>query len=890
MNRTPDTAWRCIQACIIVALACTPLFFNPMGNRGFDAGKVVFFHALCVLSVCFLGLAVYQNRLHFSIKPLLSSFTRVHIAALSVFGVYLLTALAGIDPGRSLYGGFLRGQGLLHLACCIFLFFLTAHALQTTDAQRKASAAVVIGCVLAAVLALLQLAGLDPGYLSTERFKGGIWGPLGNPIALGAALLFALPLAIDRVVHSFASRPQRLLASVIVAVLVAALFFSKGRGPLIGFGVIVLSLLALRLPQLTTKLLWPRMAGGLFLVAVLSTGTVLFIPSVQTLHPALQKAAAVFSAETAVVRQLLWNSTVDMLATNPSRLALGFGPETLDQSLAKFLPMEFAKLENALAVPDRTHNHFFDLLYGQGFVGVIAYVALLAVLFSFILRRIGFIASTKEQWVFYLCFVGCGCAAGVLFGSLLGWGFAPLGFGVGLTVGALFYLFGVGCCAGSRKDRFSHPHFGVLTAIFAALLGHLAEIQFSFPWSTTNVYFWAFAGLAVAAGQSSEHSPQKNDDDLLLPLRHNQSLFPVFHAAAVAVSLGYSYYSFITNTVYWFAAYAALVGLALGLASMLYGPPKLQRAAPHSRLQDWVGAVACIVLPLLLYGAVILVYWPQEFVEQQNLRLTLFFVILGLCVAYPLLLPQAEKLSPGRPRWLHAGVPFFAVCIGVGVNWALTQQSLVADNYMAAGKAMQEHRQWKRASGYYSEAFAIDQHPIRKLQLAGLHEVLAKRSTQAKAGHYSRATEAAAEAVRLTPRSFLYRHYLAKYALQYALHTPAGPQRQERLQAAQKAIVSALALRPESVETLWLKGLWMCYSGKRDEGLLLMEEIIQSTDNRLQKHFQLAKLFEESGSLQKALHHAGQSLRFSDNSGQRMEIEAYMTILEAKIAMNPEAE
>jgi hypothetical protein len=184
-------------------------------------------------------------------------------------------------------------------------------------------------------------------------------------------------------------------------------------------------------------------------------------------------------------------------------LLIGYGPETL--------PLVIRRLMTAPSglTPDRFHNLIWDTLAAGGVAGLVATLGLMLGLFHSGLRRLGLIASPRQNAWFWASVAGGGGAGAIVAMSIYGSAASAAGFQLGLVAGQLAYLAGL-LLPGTEAPTPGPLDQGdvLVAALWAGLIGHLAEVGFSFPVVATNILFWAYAALLqptfAVAGDETE--------------------------------------------------------------------------------------------------------------------------------------------------------------------------------------------------------------------------------------------------------------------------------------------------------------------------------------------------------------------------------------------------
>lgn len=220
--------------------------------------------------------------------------------------------------------------------------------------------------------------------------------------------------------------------------------------------------------------------------------------------PYIGRLGQVFETEggTGKVRVLIWEGAVKMIASNPLRALVGYGPESMYATYEPFYPPDLAHYEARNRTPDRSHNQTFDALVSTGVLGFLAYMFLFSSIFYYGLRWLGLIRSSRERNLFVALIVG-GAVLGAALARILTGGYAfvgvslPAGFILGLV---LYLIIAAVNPTGGEAEALSGERRILIAALMAAILGHFIEIHFGFIIAATGTYFWALAALFALAG------------------------------------------------------------------------------------------------------------------------------------------------------------------------------------------------------------------------------------------------------------------------------------------------------------------------------------------------------------------------------------------------------
>ena len=252
--------------------------------------------------------------------------------------------------------------GLLPLLLGNFAVFLLA-ARFPACAQRKL---IWVWLFAAALLAINEIARLpsETEIVSTIGNRNFLAAYLAASIALGAALW-------DK------------RATVICALLLAAMFFCRSRGAWLALGVALL-----------LWLLWGRWSNPKARIACKIVGVTLVI------------AAVVFGFGYVTrewrteVRPLIWRSTLEMIAERP---LLGHGLGTFAAEYPRFRSPEYFLRSRATNVTDHAHNELLEIAAEQGLVGLVATLWLWGVAFCMGMRSL---RAPGGQWKLGLGILG----------------------------------------------------------------------------------------------------------------------------------------------------------------------------------------------------------------------------------------------------------------------------------------------------------------------------------------------------------------------------------------------------------------------------------------------------------------------------------------------------
>ena len=474
------------------------------------------------------------------------------------FFAYLLSVVFSIVPALSVWGSYSRLQGLYSMFSYIVVFVTILATLREKEQLDRLLNAIILTSVPVALYGVLQHYGVDPtGWSMNMRDRPG--ANMGNPIFLAAYLIMVMPLTLWRVIEFFPGQANRTKNQSFSTILfscylfasicqLAAVFFSQSRGPWLGMfgGLSVFTLLGLLLLRRMEGFDHPftlRDGARALLFSILSTIT-LFIPAyavaifrrkgfrwlwlafvfqiifllgfIALLNipksplaalrdaPYIGRLGHLSEAEsgTAKVRAIIWRGAVELIGSNPLRMIIGYGPESMKYVWDPHSPRELAHYEARNASPDRSHNEAFDLLVTTGLIGFLVYMFLISSIIYYSMKWLGLIEKKGRAALL----VGL-CAAGAVAGGFLprwvegSYAFAGVGIPCGLLIGFFIYLIiNPAFIKPVRNGSSGLTRCLLLLGLFSGIVAHFVEIQTGIAIASTRLHFFVFAALLVLTG------------------------------------------------------------------------------------------------------------------------------------------------------------------------------------------------------------------------------------------------------------------------------------------------------------------------------------------------------------------------------------------------------
>ncbi len=490
-------------AAILVAV----LYFNPRSARVFEPDKWAWLILLALLGLAGLSLRALGSRP--DPRALIEGWLHPLPLAGTAFSASLvLSSWLAPQSQVALWGAYRRGQGLW-AGLALLLLFAAARATGSGDeAGTRWSRAVALATVPAALYALLQRLGIDS--LHWDIYGSGpserAFGPLGNPIFLGAWLAMAAPICLAALAAARADRRAGRSASIgpplayglAFVLAVAGLLASQSRGPLLGMatGLVLLALLAALCGARVRRASGALAAAALALLALVALAGA-GLPGLGRLADLLDPDSRTFRA-----RQAVWEAMAELARAEPARWLTGYGPDNLSYVLPRQLPDAAIQLAPEQYF-DRAHNLLWETWSTAGLLGLASLLLLHWAAFDRGLRRLGLLFGRPDR---------SALAASMIIGTGLGWLLPAVGGRpalaapaamAGLLAGALVAAAWL-AARRARQRRAGHaaPSIdagGWLTlGILSSIGAHWVEAMVGLPTAAGDGLLWIGFGLLAA--------------------------------------------------------------------------------------------------------------------------------------------------------------------------------------------------------------------------------------------------------------------------------------------------------------------------------------------------------------------------------------------------------
>ncbi|MFQ5856920.1 MAG: O-antigen ligase family protein [Anaerolineae bacterium] len=533
-----------IEAGWLVVPVLVATFLNPFSDQVFEPDKAALLQILVTLMVAAWVIRSIESSAFASSRLSRETsaghtvaaaihalrVTPIAVLALVLLLVSLASTITSISPRLSWWGSYERTQGTYALLTYLGLFFVVLSVLQRADQLHHLITVLLFTSFPVAVYAILQRYGMSLLQFSEVGVEVRVISTLGNAIFLAAYLAMVMPLTLWRLLKSaggWSGRPIRsaltsLLYGGLFVLQLAAVVFTQSRGPILGL-LVELFVFVLLVALLRGQRRW-ALAGVFVAVAAVAFLVILNIPGLPTEPlrslPYVARFSRLASSEGITVksRVLAWDTVLDTMRADPSRILLGYGPETMKPVFTKFMPVELWVLQGGgqYGTFDRAHNAVFDVLFSNGTLGVVAYLLLYSVVLYRALQWLGLVQTRPEARGLIGLLVG-----GAVLGLIIPWLWrgdlvlAGVGVPAGIIAGMVVYLLGKVVLSPAAESDGGDMRL-LQAALLAAIVGHFVETQTGIGIVVTHSYFWVYTALIILLGTGRINEPEPARSPALL--------------------------------------------------------------------------------------------------------------------------------------------------------------------------------------------------------------------------------------------------------------------------------------------------------------------------------------------------------------------------------------
>jgi len=356
---------------IILALPILviPPYFEPP-----DWGKTIVFRSIMAILLFLFIFQFLFKKNEISLISLKNN--KIAWALGALFIIFLLATIFSVDPNFSLWGSPYRGGGFVNFAFYFAFAILAFFLFKKEDWKKIWLFSIFIG-VLVSLLAVIQYYGLfNRIFLAVPDRPPST---MGNPILLAIYLLLLLfPTLLFAVKEK--NKHWKTFYIFAMALFLYAILITGSRAVYLGIliGALYFFLFYFK------KIKYIKIAIAIFMI--LLAGVVFYI-NIASQYPKFLQENKLF--QSIAPRLLMVNLTEDPrfaawqieLNIMKSKPLLGYGPENFAVGFDKYYDSSIPYLDRDVGWYDKAHNIILQIGSEAGILGIIAYLALFAVLF-----------------------------------------------------------------------------------------------------------------------------------------------------------------------------------------------------------------------------------------------------------------------------------------------------------------------------------------------------------------------------------------------------------------------------------------------------------------------------------------------------------------------------
>jgi len=756
------------------------------------------------------------------------------MAAAVLTAAYVAASLSSIAPRVAWDGAYVRRQGTYAFLSYVACFLVVSFVLRTHGQVRRFVRAMLLTSVFPVAYAICQRAGFDVAVWNNPT-PWRVTSTAGNPIFLGGYLIMVWPITLafcfqagaswrrdDRVATTRRCRLATFASAALLGAQTLAIIFTGSVGVWLGLAAGISVLLGALLDRFEFRTRVRLVIAGAVGVAVLAVVAAARRPiDIAGVSHTSQTSTTI--SRSGEVRVLLWRSAVELIRERPVRALVGYGPDTIRWTLGRYRSVAVRQLEG-VATTDRSHNAVLDSMLTIGLIGLLGHTLVFGAICVYAMRRFGAIASISDISKLALC-IAVSSTACVLLAYRLDnrGGLVPIAWAGGLVAGLMVFLFLRSIVAPQVVAR--NPDDLLAAALLAGVVGHYVEVQSGIATSTSELYFWIFAGLiaALVCIDAETRSPV-----VAAARKAGERRMPANDANTNVLVLGATSGVVLAIITFDFADRLFEPGLPLMLFGVLATATLTVGALLSSFDDDAVSAVDsrgsradaratffAASIGLWLTFVLVAALWiasRSAAVEQPDpetarsiehavsLLVALTVTILAACAAIAGSRLASSRVlgrsAPGRPRWSGIVVPSLLVAV-VAAGLFINLEALHADELSGMGAAFAQAGQWQRAERFHARTLALQ--PNRDVYLARLGQThLAAFRSGASDGisRLARAKDAFLAARRISPYEPDHLLQLATIESSWADAAVSADETRSHLEGASDSLAAAASLAP----------------------------------------------------------------------------------------------
>ena len=400
---------RALEIIWLAIIFLVPLFFNPVSHQVFVLNKAAMLEFLVAVMVGLWLADLIMNPAEakkLNWRKVLKS--PLHLSIL-VFGLLVIVStVASLTPSISFWGSYFRKAGLLTLICWIVFFLVVAQQIRSRAQIFRAVYTLLLSSGIVSVLGILQYflpEIMASVFQNPNTFGDRVSSTLGNPLFLSSFLAMVIPFNLALMICLWSKRKENHNVSIFISLAVLlglqlwCLWLAQYSITILLY--VISLIIFLTIWGIVKRKKVVLSLGALSLLALMIIAGILLMPllfKAPVTETAPQDSPSAATAEELGLSNLggrveYWQSAINIVLKSPEvplsndklhalRRAIGYGPETFWITFQLFFPDKYktAFTDRSLTV-DRPHNDYLYLMTTVGILGLVSFLAILAVFF-----------------------------------------------------------------------------------------------------------------------------------------------------------------------------------------------------------------------------------------------------------------------------------------------------------------------------------------------------------------------------------------------------------------------------------------------------------------------------------------------------------------------------
>ncbi|MCX6752834.1 MAG: O-antigen ligase family protein [Candidatus Nomurabacteria bacterium] len=371
---------------LLCLTALTPLIVDNNVFYPYITGESFFFRSLIFLiSILFLTNFFTDKIFKTEIVEKIKRLTKkpLIVSVLVFFFIYTISTFLAVDKYTAFWGNIERAEGFVGLAYIFFFFVFSVLIFEKED-----------------YLWFFKISLFTSFFLLIREFFqyfNGVARPgsfFSNPTFLAGYLLFAIFCSLV-VFSEEKNRLWKYFSVKVFLLSILGIFVTGTRGSILGLAIGIILILiycSLKGKGISYKK-YNLSRISLILLGIIFSFSLIFIVTRSNVFwqkvPGFSRVAVMTSNDTTLQTRIL-NVGVSLDAVNPAhnglkKFLVGWGPENFAQAYARYFNIK--QFDYEVVSFDRAHDKLFDVLVMNGFLGLIAYLAIYFLCFRNIFKR-----------------------------------------------------------------------------------------------------------------------------------------------------------------------------------------------------------------------------------------------------------------------------------------------------------------------------------------------------------------------------------------------------------------------------------------------------------------------------------------------------------------------